>query len=243
MNVGRRLLAVSGGGHTVRATWWVLLNPSSTGTVSPTCDHRIKMGPPSAYKRIREQDSIRPSTHSSSPRSRPSSMVMARSALFLIILLLINCSVAVRKPWISQKEQELRLSSHAVYFNAYGANHHAPVYTKYYSHLAGGHENLEQQALEHAHIPGNGPFFVHGRHGNTKLFLATQVKANTRLGYSWNLRHNNDGQVVTYDAHLSWRVDKEGVKLLRLEIWPGGSDPAVRMTMQEAINLLRRKPG
>ena len=115
-------------------------------------------------------------------------MVMARSALFLIILLLINCSVAVRKPWISQKEQELRLSSHAVYFNAYGANHHAPIYIKYYSHLAGA-------------------------------------------------------QVVTYDAHLSWRVDKEGVKLLRLEIWPGGSDPAVRMTMQEAINLLRRTPG
>ncbi|CBQ72662.1 conserved hypothetical Ustilaginaceae-specific protein [Sporisorium reilianum SRZ2] len=163
-------------------------------------------------------------------------------ALFSVAVLSVTCSVAVKPPPMSQAEQEFHRQSLVAYFGAYPDDQHGNTFIDYYSHLLGGHRTLEQDALAHAHLDGNGPFYFNSQQEGTRLFLATRVSGTSRLGKRWNLRQWIHDRPSNYDAHLSWRVDHQGPKLLRLDIWPEGSNPAVRMTMQEAMDHLRLPP-
>lgn len=111
---------------------------------------------------------------------------------------------------------------------------------RYWSHLIESHPTLAQDALKHAQIDGNGPFYVGEVPKEKVLYAATQVKGDSQLGRKWNLRQYIDGRLSQYDAHLFWKIDRKGPQLLRLDIWPAGSEPQQRITMQEAIHRFPR---
>ncbi len=101
---------------------------------------------------------------------------------------------------------------------------------KQYSHLTVSHPTLEDEALAYAHTDGHGPF--HTSQGRKALYVSTQVPGDSRLGQKWNLRQQGAGR---YDAHLFWRVDGKGAKLLRLDLRNEGVHPQQTMTMQTAL--------
>lgn len=106
----------------------------------------------------------------------------------------------------------------------------------YYNHLIVAHPRLEQQALQYALLPGNGPYAVEHARGVT--FAKTLIPSNSRPGIAWNLRQNGR---PPHDATVFWRVDASGARLMRFDLWPAGAETQQRITMQEVIDRFRRR--
>lgn len=111
------------------------------------------------------------------------------------------------------------------------------------AHLSPAHPNLEKDALEHARAAGNGPYLI-DRSKNV-VYVSTRVLNNSRLGRVWNLAQREANNVLhAYDAHLFWRIDKNGPKLYRLSLFsPGAQLLQEQLTMQEAIERGRTQRG
>jgi len=101
---------------------------------------------------------------------------------------------------------------------------------KQYSHILGGHRSGEADALAYASTQGNGPFHV--SLGKRALYASTLIQGNSPLGVKWNLRMTNGYQ---RDATAFWRINDEGAKLVRLDVWPVGAVQQQRMSMQDAL--------
>ncbi|EST04739.1 hypothetical protein PSEUBRA_006022 [Kalmanozyma brasiliensis GHG001] len=163
--------------------------------------------------------------------------------LLVLLATLAIASGAVLVPELTNEEADHHLFSYHRYLFAFEPPQLHAQYVEYYPHLSVSHPNLEKDALDFAKTAGNGPFYAEAssRFGPKALFVSTKVSGNSRLGRTWNLRHNNDGRVKVYDAQLFWRVDRRGPKLLRFGIWPEGSHPQQVIPMQEVIDRFPRR--
>lgn len=157
------------------------------------------------------------------------------SSIFLVILFL-SFVLAVQQPELDGEATGFLLDSHAVYFE-YPGLAQPPI--DYYSHL-GAAQPIQQQALQHAHIPGNGPFFLERSQTAKAAYASTQIRANSELGRRWNLMQDIDGQPSNFDAQAFWRIDRNGPKLLRLQLWPTSLTRVPITTMAQAINSVPR---
>lgn len=160
-----------------------------------------------------------------------------RPSLCLFFLLFLPSALAPL-PLLLPEEIRIYSVSRQLYTSLYGAPQLVRRPTEQYLHLRGAHPHLETQALEHAQMPGNGPFFPEQTPG--ALYVSTQVQSDSLLGQTWNLKMQEGGPMTRMDAHLFWRIDKRGrPKLLRVDAYPTGAQPQEAMSMQDAINLAR----
>ncbi|SPO27105.1 related to conserved hypothetical Ustilaginaceae-specific protein [Ustilago trichophora] len=159
------------------------------------------------------------------------------SSIFLVVLFL-SFVLAVQRPKLDSEGIAFLIESQAEYYGQPNALPPPPI--DYSSHLGVTHP-IQQQALQHAHIPGNGPFFVQHSEVSKAVYASTQVKGDSELGRRWNLRQNINGQPSNYDAQAFWRIGRAGPKLLRLQLWPATlTTKAPLMTMKEAIDSVPR---
>lgn len=106
----------------------------------------------------------------------------------------------------------------------------------YLMHLIVAHPNLEQQALQHALRPGHGPYLVEEAHG--ALYATTLVPGDRGPGRVWNLQQHGPN-AHRLDAALFWRIDGNGPKMLRFDVWPAGAQVQEAMSMRDAISRFR----
>lgn len=140
---------------------------------------------------------------------------------------------------MTREENKHYLMSSTAYFNAYGEDNPDARYLNYYSHLTAAHPYLDRDALAHAKIDGNGPFYVGENPRSKALLVATRVAGDSRLGQKWNLRQRINNEPSNFDAALLWRVDRAGPKLLTLDVWPEGSHPQQQTSMQDVLARFR----
>lgn len=155
-----------------------------------------------------------------------------------IVTLLLSLALALPLPLMTAEEGRIYALFTQHYKSLYEVPEHMPMPYDQYSHLSGAHPHLEDQALQHAQQPRNGPFFSERRH--EALYISTQVQSTSHLGGIWNLKMQEGGRLNNVDAHLFWRIDQAGARLLRLDVFPIGVQPQEEMPMQTAINLASR---
>lgn len=155
-------------------------------------------------------------------------------AAVLAATLCVSLAFAVEDPPLTTGEkqiyhgwnQDFRLLYDPWFVNA------API--PYRQHLAVAHPRLEQQALEWAHTPGNGPHQFTQHRG--AIYASTLIRGNEGPARNWNLRQN--GQ-PPHDVNVFWKIDRRGAKMLRFDLWPAGAQAQQMLTMQDAIRHAR----
>lgn len=158
--------------------------------------------------------------------------IQAAMMLFHLTIVLLACSAvnALNPPPKTPEEESHYGHANVAYFDAFPADVEAHP-AKYYSHILSAHPNLAQDAFTHAHTPGNGPYYRGSVAGGNAAIVATRVAGDSRLGQKWNLRQRGSN----WDASLLWKIDSAGHRLLDLDIWPAGSQPAEVESMSAVL--------
>lgn len=156
--------------------------------------------------------------------------------IVFFLLALLSCALANGEPELTRREKEIYsgfMQDYRLLYNPWRGNVNG---VRYYDHLVRAHPTLERDALGFAHRAGKGPYQAE-MHGG-KLYVATIVRGNEGPGMRWGLRQTGGSH---YDAHLFWRIDASGAKLLRFNIWPAGAQANQVMTMQDALERFRAR--
>ncbi|SPO27449.1 uncharacterized protein UTRI_10566 [Ustilago trichophora] len=106
-------------------------------------------------------------------------MTHAECSFTFVVILFLSFVLAVKQPELDSEGTAFLMESQGVYYDHPGALPPPPA--DYYSHLGTTHP-VEQQALQHAHIPGNGPFFLERSQAGDAVYASTQIRGNSELG-------------------------------------------------------------
>lgn len=150
----------------------------------------------------------------------------------LTAVLFLSLAVVAPEPKLTRDEMQLYHNDKIEFYARYVPVNTAARPVRYYDHLVAAHPTIEQDALAHAHTPGNGPYKVTQRNG--AVYASTLIRGHEGPARRWNLNQKHS----RWDANVLWRIDDGGAKLLRFDIWPHGAETHEVMPMQDAIRLL-----
>lgn len=163
-----------------------------------------------------------------------------RPTLLLGLLWLFGISVVVApntKPDLTDDEKAIYRGWNRHYENRYWPRRINPRRIPYLMHIVAAHPDVEQKALEHAHISSFGPYAVANPKG-ALWYAMTRIPGDAPIARNWNLRQKD---TVPWDVNVLWRVNRKGPKMLRFDLWDAGARGQQIMSMQGLIEQARRQ--
>lgn len=152
----------------------------------------------------------------------------------LLLLLLVARQVRSAQPRLNSK-QKTQYEAHLRFLRSIHGAAHGFRPTEYLSHLLPAHPNIEEEAWQFARSSGNGPVLwtLDGKERN--IFATTRLPSQSQLGSKWNLSWRDSPK----DAYAFWQVKGSKHKLLRLDAWPTGANPAESTTIEWILERIR----
>ncbi|CBQ72665.1 conserved hypothetical Ustilaginaceae-specific protein [Sporisorium reilianum SRZ2] len=159
---------------------------------------------------------------------------------FLFVLVWISAFLVVAQVDrdLTDKERELYYGWNLEYQGRYYPRRYELQRLPALGHMLPAHPNLEAQALQHAHRDGYGPYVF--QQGRRVSYAMTMIPGNHDVALNWNLRQNG---VPPQDVNVFWRIDRNGPKMLRFDLWTAGARAQQRTSMSRimALHSTRRR--